>query len=122
MLATKTKNKNPHCGSPGLQVVHTDGFPATRGEYRTLTLEIYWPFLRVPLAPCGKAKRMQEDTEPGAHPAGEWARSLWRRRNLLLVVVLAVELLVPVEAGGLQGLFAGGALHALLMPEAVVEP
>ena len=45
-----------------------------------------------------------------------------RRRHLLLVVKLAVELLVPVEAGGLQGLFAGGALHALLMPEAVVEP
>lgn len=45
-----------------------------------------------------------------------------RRRHLLLVVELAVELLVPVEAGGLQGLFAGGALHALLMPEAVVEP
>lgn len=45
-----------------------------------------------------------------------------RRGHLLLVVILAVELLVPVEAGGLQGLFAGGTLHALLMPEAVVEP
>lgn len=48
--------------------------------------------------------------------------SLRRRRHLLLVVIFAVELLVPVEAGGLQGLFAGGALHALLVPEAVVEP
>lgn len=37
-------------------------------------------------------------------------------------MVLAVELLVPIEAGGLQGLFAGGTLHALLVPEAVVEP
>lgn len=45
-----------------------------------------------------------------------------RRGHLLLIVILAVELLVPVEAGGLQGLFAGGTLHALLMPEAVVEP
>lgn len=44
------------------------------------------------------------------------------RGHLLLVVVLAIELSVPVEAGGLQGLFAGGALHALLVPEAVVEP
>ncbi|KAK2084091.1 hypothetical protein P7K49_037124 [Saguinus oedipus] len=40
----------------------------------------------------------------------------------LLIVIFAVEFLVPVEAGGLQGLFAGGTLHALLMPEAVVEP
>lgn len=45
-----------------------------------------------------------------------------RRGHLLLIVILAVELLVPVEAGGLQGLFAGGTLNALLMPEAVVEP
>lgn len=67
---------------------------------------------------------------PGsAPPAGERASgcagaggALRRRDHLLLVVVLAVELLVPVEAGGLQGLFAGGALHALLVPEAVVEP
>lgn len=44
------------------------------------------------------------------------------RGHLLFVVVLAVELLVAVEAGGLQGLFAGRALHALLVPEAVVEP
>lgn len=45
-----------------------------------------------------------------------------RRGHLLLIIILAVELLVPVEAGGLQRLFAGGTLHALLMPEAVVEP
>lgn len=45
-----------------------------------------------------------------------------RRGHLLLVVILAIELLVPVEARGLQGLFAGGALHALLVPKAVVEP
>lgn len=42
-------------------------------------------------------------------------------RHLLLVVVLAVNLLVAVEAGGLQGLLAGRTLHTLLMPEAVVE-
>lgn len=59
---------------------------------------------------------------PQCTPMQVSGRSLRRRRHLLLVVVLAVELLVPVEAGGLQGLFAGGALHALLMPEAVVEP
>lgn len=41
--------------------------------------------------------------------------------HLLLVVQLAVELLVAVEAGGLQGLLAGRALDALLMPQAVVQ-
>lgn len=49
-------------------------------------------------------------------------RRAQRRKHLLLIVVLAVKLLVPVEAGGLQGLFTGSALHALLMPKAVVEP
>lgn len=67
-----------------------------------------------------KAKRVQEDSVPRVHRRG-W-RVSGRRKHLLLVVVLAVKLLVPVEAGGLQGFFAGGALHALLMPEAVVEP
>lgn len=52
-----------------------------------------------------------------------WGRgALPQRGHLLLIVILAVELLVPVETGGLQGLFTGGALHTLLMPEAVVEP
>lgn len=43
------------------------------------------------------------------------------RRHLLLIVQLAVELLVAVEAGGLQGLLAGRTLDALLVPQAVVE-
>lgn len=67
-----------------------------------------------------KAKRVQEDSVPRVHRRG-W-RVSGRRKHLLLVVVLAVKLLVPVEAGGLQGFFAGGTLHALFMPEAVVEP
>lgn len=41
--------------------------------------------------------------------------------HLLLVVQFAVELLVTIEAGGLQGLLAGRALDALLVPQAVVQ-
>lgn len=44
-----------------------------------------------------------------------------RGRHSLLVVQLAVELLVSVEAGGVQGLLARRALHAALVPQAVVE-
>lgn len=70
---------------------------------------------------CGafqKPTLVRENKTSGARGCG--ARG--RRGHLLLVVILAIELLVPVEARGLQGLFAGGALHALLVPEAVVEP
>lgn len=49
----------------------------------------------------------------GAHQGAEG--------DLLLIVQLAVELLVPIEAGGLQGLLAGCTLDTLLMPQAVVE-
>lgn len=63
-----------------------------------------------------------EEGAGGLGPQSTPARVSGRRQHLLLVVVLAVQLLVPVEAGGLQGFFAGGALHALLMPEAIVEP
>lgn len=41
--------------------------------------------------------------------------------HLLLVVQFAVELLVAIEAGRLQGLLAGRTLDALLMPQAVVQ-
>lgn len=41
--------------------------------------------------------------------------------HLLLVVQFAVELLVTIEAGGLQGLLAGRALDTLLVPQAVVQ-
>lgn len=44
-----------------------------------------------------------------------------RGRHSLLIVQLAVELLVSVEAGGVQGLLARRALHAALVPQAVVE-
>lgn len=77
---------------------------------------------RVPLAPSGSGRGSRRTGSPALAAGARVGGALRRRDHLLLVVILAVELLVPVEAGGLQGLFAGGALHALLMPEAVVEP
>lgn len=41
--------------------------------------------------------------------------------DLLLVVQAAVKLLLPVEAAALQGFSAGGAAHAPLVPQAVVQ-
>lgn len=98
------------------QPAYTDGIPAVPGTYPTLVR------VRFTGLACGYLLNPKgEEVAGGLSAQSTPARVSGRRKHLLLVVVLAVKLLVPVEAGGLQGLFAGGALHTLFMPEAVVE-
>lgn len=113
-LGESTTEGSPHASAERALVPAQFSAAGGSGLYRICREGVR----RLPPEPS-RSRRWLGRTKPRA-PEACGARG--RRGHLLLVVILAVELLVPVEARGLQGLFAGGALHALLVPEAVVEP